>query len=52
MPLPTPNKDEEIRDEFISRCISDSKTELEFPNLTQRVAVCVNQWDRKKSENE
>ena len=47
MPLPTPNKDDETRDGFISRCIQDEKATEEFPNLTQRIAVCVSQWDRK-----
>lgn len=49
MPLPTPNKDEQ-RDEFISRCIEDAKTEQEFPNLSQRIAVCVSQYDNKDDE--
>jgi len=46
MPLPTPKK-EEKRDEFISRCIENDVMNDEFPNLTQRVAVCVSQWDNK-----
>lgn len=46
MPLPNPNEDE-TKDGFISRCIEDNKATDEFPNLTQRIAVCVSQWDRK-----
>ena len=46
MPLPTPKK-EETKDGFVSRCIEDDKATEEFPNLTQRIAVCVSQWDRK-----
>lgn len=46
MPLPNPNEDE-TKDGFISRCIEDEKSKDEFPNLTQRIAVCVSQWDRK-----
>lgn len=46
MPLPIPNKNE-AKDEFISRCIEDNKASEEFPNLTQRIAVCVSQWDKK-----
>tara|TARA_R110000744_G_scaffold104220_1_gene199636 strand:+ start:1749 stop:2171 length:423 start_codon:yes stop_codon:yes gene_type:complete len=46
MPLPKPNEDE-TKDGFISRCIEDNKAKEEFPNLTQRIAVCVSQWDRK-----
>jgi len=47
MPLPNP-KEDETKDGFISRCIEDNKTIEEFPNLTQRIAVCVSQWDRKE----
>jgi hypothetical protein len=46
MPLPNP-KEDETKDGFISRCIEDEKSKEEFPNLTQRIAVCVSQWDRK-----
>ncbi len=49
MPLPTPKK-EEKRDEFISRCIENDVMNDEFPNLTQRVAVCVSQWDNKDKQ--
>ena len=49
MPLPTPKKDE-TRDGFISRCIENDVMNDEFPNLTQRVAVCVSQWDNKDKE--
>ena len=46
MPLPTPNKDEP-KDAFISRCIETDVMNDEFPNLTQRIAVCVSQYDNK-----
>lgn len=46
MPLPKPNKDE-TRDAFISRCIEDNVTNEEFPNLSQRVAVCINLFEEK-----
>tara|TARA_R110000765_G_scaffold47428_1_gene97416 strand:- start:283 stop:453 length:171 start_codon:yes stop_codon:yes gene_type:complete len=46
MPLPTPNK-EEPKDAFISRCIETEIMSQDFPNLTQRIAVCVSQWDNK-----
>jgi len=46
MPLPKPTKDEN-RDKFISRCISDKIVEKEFPDLSQRIAVCVTQYDKK-----
>tara|TARA_R100001530_G_scaffold117555_2_gene84696 strand:- start:516 stop:662 length:147 start_codon:yes stop_codon:yes gene_type:complete len=46
MPLPKPKPNED-RDKFISRCISDPITETEFPDLSQRIAVCVTQYDKK-----
>ncbi len=42
MPLPKKGK-KESKDEFISRCMSDSKTKSEFPDSDQRMAVCNNQ---------
>lgn len=42
MPLPS-RKLGESRDEFISRCVRDSKIKSEFPDLKQRVAVCSTQ---------
>ena len=42
MPLPS-RKLGESRDEFISRCVRDVKTQSEFPDLRQRVAVCSTQ---------
>jgi len=46
MPLPIP-KSKEQKDEFISRCIETEIMNQDFPNLTQRIAVCVSQWDTK-----
>jgi hypothetical protein len=40
MPLPKRGKDED-RNNFISRCISDEKTKKEFPEPSQRTAVCI-----------
>jgi len=42
MPLPTRNEDES-RENFISRCMSSDKTKKEFPDQSQRVAVCMSQ---------
>ena len=39
MPLPSRNKDES-KENFISRCMSDDKVKTEFPDQSQRVAVC------------
>ena len=46
MPLPTPNK-EETKAKFIARCIDTEIMSTDFPNITQRIAVCVSQWDNK-----
>lgn len=46
MPLPIPKKDEQ-KSQFISRCVSDNTMSMEFPNITQRIAVCQGQWGKK-----
>lgn len=45
MPLPSP-KPTEDRSEFISRCVRDKVTKSEFPDMRQRVAVCVQQYEK------
>jgi len=44
MPLPKPREDEE-KNEFVSRCMSELKEE--YPDKAQRAAVCYAQWRRK-----
>ena len=39
MPLAKRNRGE-TKDEFIARCINDSKMKLEFPDKKQRAAIC------------
>ena len=46
MPLPVPNKDEKAS-AFIQRCVRDSITVSEFPDIKQRVAICQTQYDNK-----
>ena len=46
MPLPKVNKDERAA-AFIQRCVRDSITVSEFPDIKQRVAVCQQQLDNK-----
>lgn len=46
MPLPTPTSDES-KNEFVARCMSDAKTQSEFPDSQQRIAVCIAQYDKK-----
>ena len=49
MPLPkrTPT---ETREKFIERCMSNPTMVKEFPDKTQRLAVCAVQW-RKQIED-
>jgi hypothetical protein len=46
MPLPTPTSDES-KSAFIARCMSDAKTQAEYPDTQQRIAVCIVQYDKK-----
>jgi hypothetical protein len=46
MPLPTPTTDESVS-AFIARCMSDAKTQEEFPDSQQRIAVCIAQYEKK-----
>ncbi len=46
MPLPTPTTEEE-KNAFIARCMSDAKTQSEYPDTQQRIAVCIAQYDAK-----
>lgn len=41
-----PREDEE-KNEFISRCIGDAQMLTEFPQMEQRTAVCYSYWDKK-----
>lgn len=50
MPLPKPRKDEE-KDDFIDRCMGDEVAVEEFPDESQRRAVCETQWDESKEED-
>ena len=45
MPLVKPN-DNEKREDFISRCMSDDKTISEYPATDQRLAVCITQYNK------
>jgi len=46
MPLPTPTSDES-KSAFIARCMSDAKVKGEFPDVQQRIAVCIAQYEQK-----
>jgi ATP-dependent Clp protease, protease subunit len=50
MPLPEPHK-EESKDDFIDRCMGDENAVKEFPEESQRRAVCETQWNEDKKED-
>jgi hypothetical protein len=43
MPIPVPNL-KETRPEFTERCMSDPTMIDEYPDNTQRIAVCYTSW--------
>lgn len=56
MPLTSP-KNNESKDEFIKRCMSDEVMKKEFPKKSgedkanQRYAVCMKQWEKREENN-
>jgi len=46
MPLPKP-KEGEDKDKFINRCMADKTMLSEFPDESQRYAVCLTQWNER-----
>lgn len=49
MPMPKPEP-EEGKSDFTSRCMSDETMREEYPDVSQRYAVCQNQWERSNDE--
>ena len=47
--MPLPSKDEKRKD-FVARCMGGSKMNEEFPNQSQRFAVCNSIWEKSKSD--
>ena len=50
MPIPK-RKDQENKDSFISRCMSDKVMVSEFSNSKQRYAVCMSKFTQAKKVN-
>jgi len=50
MPLLTPSTGEP-KPVFISRCMTDPQMKVEFPDLDQRAAVCVEQFEHEEIKN-
>lgn len=50
--MPRPPKDNETKDEYIwEYCVNSKVMKDEYPNRSQRIAVCISYWDRSKNEN-
>jgi hypothetical protein len=49
MPLPIPQSNE-TSDQFLGRCMTDSSTNAEFPDVQQRLAVCGNLYANHKKQ--
>jgi hypothetical protein len=47
MPIPTP-KPEEKREDFMARCMSDSKMLTEYSDASQRYAICITKFKEAK----
>ena len=50
MPLPSKQGDEK-KSKFMSRCVSDPKMRKEFPDIKQRIAVCMSQSGDKSKKS-
>lgn len=51
MPLPTPG-DEESKSDFIDRCMGNEFAVEDFPDESQRRAVCESKWEEKAKESD
>lgn len=50
MPIPQPEKNED-RQKFVSRCMSDETMKKDYKDTKQRIAVCLSQIKRDKSQS-
>lgn len=49
--MPLPSKDSgEKKTKFMSRCVSDAVMRKEFPDIKQRIAVCLSKFGDKKKQ--
>jgi hypothetical protein len=47
MPIPKPNKDED-KQKFVARCMGDEVMKKDYPDSSQRVAICLGQTKKSK----
>lgn len=50
MPIPSPDKSIESKQEFISRCMGNKIMNDDYPDQKQRAAICYGQWAEKKKK--
>lgn len=50
MPIPIPRENED-KNAFIQRCMSDQVMVAEFPDEKQRYAVCLRQFESKSQKH-
>ncbi len=50
MPIPKP-KPSESQTAFVNRCMGDAVMNMEFQQINQRMAVCLNEWKKKDEAN-
>jgi len=50
MPMPKP-KDDESKEDFVSRCMSDEVMKSEYEDNDQRLAICYDLWDKKEKKS-
>ena len=50
MPIPKRNQNED-KDKFVSRCMSNEVMKKEYPDTKQRVAICLGQTRKKSKGN-
>ena len=50
MPLPTPQSGDD-RISFMERCMEDTTMQTEYPDRTQRFAVCLAQWQEHRGKH-
>ena len=49
MPMPKP-KDDESKEDFVSRCMSDEVMKKDYADNDQRLAICNGLWDKKEKK--
>jgi hypothetical protein len=51
MPIPPPQSGDD-RISYMERCMEDATMQTEYPDRTQRFAVCLAQWQERRGKRE